>query len=145
MNKHLKLIFLLFLLPFASCGKTELKPVEIAAEDMCAFCKMAISEKQYAAEFLNRDGDASKFDDIGCLASYLKAKQSRGDVAAYFVVDYDTRQWVKAEQAYFVKSEEFKTPMSGRLVAFKDRSKAEEAAAKYRGKLLGFNEVFGEK
>jgi nitrous oxide reductase accessory protein NosL len=54
------------------------------------------------------------------------------------------RQWVNAEQAYFVRSDGFKTPMSGRVVAFKDRSKAEEAAAKYHGRLLSFDEVFGE-
>jgi copper chaperone NosL len=136
-------LFLLLIAPWLSgCGQPKLEPVEIAAEDMCAFCRMAISERRYAAEFLNQDGDAFKFDDIGCLVSYLKAKQSRSDVAAYFVVDYEARQWINAEQAYFVRSEEFKTPMSGRLVAFSDRSKAEEAAAKYHGKLLGFSELF---
>src|SRR5262245_775361 len=128
----------------AGCGNPKIEPVEIAAEDMCAFCKMAISEKQYSAEFLNQDGDAFKFDDIGCLANQLKTIQNRRDIAAFFVVDYDVRQWVNAQQAYFVRSEEFKTPMSGRVVAFKDRSKAEEAAAKYHGSLLGFDEVFGE-
>jgi hypothetical protein len=34
--------------------------------------------------------------------------------------------------------------MSGHLVAFKDGSKAEEAAAKYHGRRLGFDEVFGK-
>jgi len=105
---------------------------------------MAISERQYAAEFLNQDGDAFKFDDIGCLVSQLKKRQNRRDIAAFFVVDYDSRQWVNSEQAYFVRSEEFKTPMSGCIVAFKDRSKADEAASKYHGNLLGFGEVFGE-
>jgi copper chaperone NosL len=135
---------LLSALWLAGCGKPKFEPVEIAAGDMCAFCKMAISEKPYAAEFLNQGGDAFKFDDIGCLANQLKTRQNRSDIAAFFVVDYDSGQWVNAEQAYFVRSEEFKTPMSGRVVAFKDRSKADEAAAKYHGNLRGFGEVFGE-
>jgi copper chaperone NosL len=105
---------------------------------------MAISEKQFAAEFLNQDGDAFKFDDIGCLANQLKTIENRHEIAAFFVVDYDARQWVNAEKAYFVRSEEFKTPMSGHIAAFKDMSNAEEAAAKYHGRLLGFDEVFGE-
>jgi copper chaperone NosL len=142
--KRLCVGLLLGALWLAGCGKPKFEPVEIAAEDMCAFCKMAISEKPYAAELLTRDGDAFKFDDIGCLANQLKTRQNRRDIAAFFVVDYDSREWVNAEQAYFVRSEEFKTPMSGRVVAFKDRSKAEEAAAKYHGSLLGFDEVFGE-
>jgi copper chaperone NosL len=134
---------LLSALWLAGCGRPKFEPVEIAAEDMCAFCKMAISEKQYAAEFLNQDGDAFKFDDIGCLANQLKTRQNRRDTAVFFVVDYDTRQWVNAEKAYFVRSEEFKTPMSGHIAAFKDMSNAEEAVAKYHGRLLGFGEVFG--
>ena len=141
--RRLCVALLLSALWLAGCGASKFEPVEIAAEDMCALCKMAISEKQYAAEFLDRDGDAFKFDDIGCLENRLKTRQNRRDIAALYVVDYDSRQWVNAEQAYFVRSEEFKTPMSGRVVAFKDRSRAEEAAAKYHGKPLGFDEVFG--
>ena len=147
MQSNLKRFYVALLLGalwLAGCGKPKFEPVEIAAEDMCAFCKMAISEKQYAAEFLNQDGAVFKFDDIGCLVNQLKTRQNRHDIAAFFVVDYDARQWVNAERAYFVRSEEFKTPMSGRIVAFKDRSKAEEAATKYHGRLLGFDEVFGE-
>ena len=142
--KRLCVALLFGALWLAGCGKPKFEPVEISAEDMCAFCKMALSERQYAAEFLNQDGDAFKFDDIGCLVSQLKTRQSRREIATFFVVEYDARQWVNAEQAYFVRSEEFKTPMSGRVVAFKDRPKAEEAAAKYHGSLLGFDEVFGE-
>jgi copper chaperone NosL len=154
MNKHLwlniwrdrarlKAALLICALLIAACGKTGIEPADIAAEDMCAFCKMAISERRYAAEFLNRDGDAFKFDDLGCLTNYLRAKQNRDDIAAYFVMDYDAEQWVRGEQAYFVSSPEFKTPMGGGIAAFKDRSKAEEAAAKYQGKLMSFGEVFG--
>ncbi|HEX5083744.1 MAG TPA: nitrous oxide reductase accessory protein NosL [Blastocatellia bacterium] len=142
--KRLCVALLLGALWLASCGAPKFEPVEIAAEDMCAFCKMAISEKQYAAEFLNQDGDAFKFDDIGCLANQLKTVQNRRNIAAFFIMDYDARQWVNAEQAYFVRSDGFRTPMSGRVVAFKDRSKAEEAAAKYHGRLLSFDEAFGE-
>jgi copper chaperone NosL len=147
MRSNLKRFYVALLLSalwLEGCGKPKIEPVEIAAEDMCAFCKMAISEKQYAAEFLNQDGDASKFDEIGCLANQLKTRQNRRDIAAFFVVDYDSRQWVNAEQAYFVRSEEFKTPMNGHIVAFKDRSKADGAAAKYHGNLLAFSKVFGE-
>jgi copper chaperone NosL len=142
--KRLCVALLLGALWLAGCGKPKFEPLEIAAEDMCVFCKMAISEKPYAAEFLNHDGDVFKFDDIGCLVNQLKMRQNRRDVAAFFVVDYDSRRWGNAEQVSFVNSAEFKTPMSGRIVAFKDGSKAKEAAAKYHGRLLGFSEVFGE-
>lgn len=125
----------------AACGGTELRPVDIAAEDMCAFCKMAISEKQYAAEFITKDGEPLKFDDLSCMIRYIEGKQNQDAIAAYFVVDFTSRAWVKAEEAHYVRSSEFKTPMRGGIVAFKDVSKANEAAVKYRGELLRFANV----
>jgi copper chaperone NosL len=115
--------------------------VEISAEDMCAFCKMAISERQYAAEFLNRDGDVFKFDDIGCMANYVAEKQAGDSVAAFYVVDFDSKRWLKAEEASFIASPNFHTPMGGGMVAYKDRSRAEAAAAANRGRLISFAET----
>jgi copper chaperone NosL len=126
----------------AGCGAPKFEPVEIAVEDMCALCKMAISEKQYAAEFISRDGDAFKFDDIGCMANYVAEKKVE-DVAAYYVVDFDSKQWLKAEEANFVASPNFHTPMSGGIVAFRDRSRAEASAAANQGRLISFAEALG--
>lgn len=69
-----ELLFILFALTFAACREAEIKPVNIAAEDVCTHCKMALSEKQFAAEFITSDGEAVKFDDIGCLLDYRKEK-----------------------------------------------------------------------
>lgn len=126
----------------AGCGATKFEPVEIATEDMCALCKMAISEKQYAAEFINRDGDVFKFDDIGCMANYIAEKKVE-DIAAYYVMDFDSKQWLKAEEANFVSSSKFHTPMGGGIVAFKDRSRAEAAAAANQGRQISFAEALG--
>jgi copper chaperone NosL len=127
----------------AGCGATKFEPVEIAAEDMCALCKMAISEKQYASEFLNRDGDAFKFDDIGCMANYVEKKIARDSIAAFYVVDFDSKQWLKAEEAVFVASPNFHTPMSGGMVAFKHRSRAEVVAVANQGRRISFAEALG--
>jgi copper chaperone NosL len=130
----------LLLIVFLGCQGTQIKPVDIAAEDMCAHCKMAISEKQFAAEFINQEGDACKFDDIGCMLDYLKGKPDT-KAAAYFFVDYETKQWVKSSEANFVKSAEITAPMGGGLIAFHDQTKAEVAAAKFNGKKLKFEEL----
>jgi copper chaperone NosL len=138
---RLRSALLLCALWLAGCGAPKFEPVEIAAEDMCAFCKMAISERQYAAEFLNRDGDVFKFDDIGCLANYVAEKQARDSVAAFYVVDFDSKRWLKAEEASFLASPNFHTPMGGGMVAYKDRSRAEAAAASNQGRLISFAEA----
>lgn len=128
------------ILLFAACQSAALKPVELLPEEMCAFCKMALSEKKYAAEFITRDGDVFKFDDLGCMADYIAGKRNRDQIAAFFVVDFESKEWLNAETAHFVSSATFQTPMSGGIVAFRDRSRA-EAAAVSGGRLLSFAEV----
>src|SRR5262249_16276483 len=88
------------------------------------------------AEFLNRDGDVFKFDDIGCMANYIVEKKAGESITAYYVVDFDSKQWLKAEEASLVASPNFHTPMGGGMVAFKDRSRAEAD----KGRLISFGE-----
>jgi copper chaperone NosL len=125
----------------ANCQSATLEPIAIEPNDMCAFCRMSISEKRYAAELIGEDGEASKFDDIGCMANFKKQKKNDDSIRASFVMDFETREWLKAEDAFYVRSSEFKTPMSGGIVAFKHESNAQAAAAKYQGAMLRFAEV----
>ena len=104
---------------------------------------MAISEKRFAAEFITADGEAVKFDDLGCLLNHRRERPIQYEIAAYFVVDFDSREWVKAEEAHYVRSPQFKTPMGAGIAAFKDRSRAEASAAELKGQLLRFAELTG--
>lgn len=131
----LTLCFLLLL----GCQPIKIEPVELVPEDICGYCKMAISEKRYAAELVNSEGEAFKFDDIGCLINFVKRGGAKG--ATYFVMDFNDREWIKADDAYYVSSTEFRTPMNGQLVAFRNQEKAQQAVDQYHGKLLRFNEV----
>ncbi len=103
---------------------------------------MAVSEKRFAAEFIDTEGAVHKFDDLGCLRSYLKEKSPRVQLAACFVADYETRRWIAGPEAFFVRSPGFKTPMAGGIVAFADRTRAERAARRHQGVVLGYREVF---
>jgi copper chaperone NosL len=120
------------------CGRAELRPIEILSEDMCAFCRMAISEKRFACELITQDGEVFKFDDIGCMLRFRKHGSHPNSIAASFVVDFDTREWLKSEEAYFVKSKEFKTPMGGNVVAFKTGAGAAAAVDRTRGVSLRY-------
>jgi copper chaperone NosL len=126
---------------FANCQKRTVEPVAIAAEDMCSYCKMVISEKQYAAELIDSEGQAFKFDDIGCMLNFVKKGSVSISASSFFVMDFDERQWIKADDAYYVRSSDLTTPMNGGIIAFKDRSPARQAADKYHGKLLRFKEL----
>jgi copper chaperone NosL len=129
------------LVVLANCQKRTVEPVAIEANETCSFCRMSISEKRYAAELIDNDGQAYKFDDIGCMANFIKQKRDNASIQATFVMDFDRREWLEAENASYVRSSEFKTPMNGGIVAFKDQSSAQAAATKYRGTMLPFAEV----
>jgi copper chaperone NosL len=129
----------------ASCQQMGIEPVAIAAEDICSFCRMAISEKQYASELVTRDGDALKFDDIGCMVNYLGEKKQKEEIAAMFVTDFESRAWIRAEDAHYVKTEKLKTPMGGGVIAFKDDSAARKYAATVEGSIARFEEVMKMK
>lgn len=127
------------LIVLANCQEQVAAPVELSPEDMCDYCKMAISEKRYAAELIDTEGQAFKFDDIGCMSNFVN--RSNAKAAAYFVMDFDERQWIKAEDAYYMRSPELTTPMKGSIVAFRNQSRAQQAADEYHGKLVRFSEI----
>jgi len=116
-------------------------PLAIAPEDVCSYCKMAISEKRYAGQYIDKEGQSFKFDDLSCMTTF----ESENNIAARFVMDYAARQWLKAEDAIYVQSDEIKAPMGGGTIAFGDESGAQKAAATYHGKLLRFGEMFSRK
>lgn len=136
-----RLCVIVVLTLLAGCQTNTTEPVALAPEDMCSFCRMAISEKRYAAELLDSEGRAFKFDDIGCMGNFVNRSQPNAKVTAYFVMDFDERVWIKAEAAYYVRSSEITTPMNGGVIAFQTESKAQQAGEKYNGTVQRFNEV----
>ena len=141
-NARPRMIFLFIgVLLLLGCGAKKIEPAPIEANDICSFCKMAISETRYAAEFIDNDGQAFKFDDIGCMTNFIKQKRANNGMQARFVMDYEGREWIKAESAFYVRSSEFNTPMNGGIVAFKDQERARAAAAKYHGALTRYDDI----
>ena len=106
---------------------------------MCGHCRMAISQRQFAAEVLDSDENAVKFDDIGCMLRYLA--NGRQEPAAIFVTDYAARQWLDAKAAVFVQGSKVATPMAGGVLAFGGRAKAEVAARELGGSVVVFGQL----
>jgi copper chaperone NosL len=116
------------------------QPVDIDSSDMCGYCRMAISQKQFAAEALDVDGNAIKFDDIGCMRRFLAAAEGKHPVR--FVMDYGERRWLDADTAFFVRGSRIPTPMGGGILAFGRRSRAEAEARESGGEVLPFAALF---
>lgn len=124
MRSALRILPLIFVFLFACSAGGDIKPVPIEDHDACSFCRMAISEKQFAAEIITTDETVLKFDDIGCMLRYREASGDKLKPAAIFVNDYDSKEWLKAPKAFFVRSTTIKTPMGSGIIAFGEKSKA---------------------
>ena len=137
-----KTILPALLLLFVACRGGDVKPVDLETGDSCAFCRMAMSGREFAAEIIPTGGEALKFDDIGCSLAYLR---EHGELrsSVIFVNDFELRKWLPARDAWFVKSESIKTPMGGGIIAFSNREKAEAALTKYSGVISRFDGIYG--
>ncbi len=131
------------LLLLALACQADQRPQAIEAHDACASCRMAISQPQYAAQVVDKDGNAHKFDDIGCMLRYLKGHglpKSR-----IYVMDYVNRQWLEAERAVFVQSDAIESPMASGLAAFPDQPAAQQFLKNRSGQKLRFAELIGRE
>ena len=127
----------------AACGSGidfSQTPDIVYGEDVCERCSMIINEARYAAAYVTKDGQAHLFDDIGGMFAYDSATAE--DVVVYWVHDFDTEEWLKAEEAHYVRGN-YITPMGFGIVAFADHERAEAWAGEQGGLVMTFDELLG--
>lgn len=136
------MMFLLMLAGIVGCSaKKEVtaQPVDETV-DTCLKCKMAVKNSGYAAQYVTADGQSVKFDDLGCMETYLSA---HADVkpAGKFIEDAKTKEWVKYESANYVFASSVPTPMKYGVHAFKDKAVAETFAKEKSGQVLTLDKL----
>lgn len=107
----------------------------VAGKDDCAECKMTIMDPRFAAEILTKKGKAYKFDDVHCIALFMKKRGvEMGDIHQTLFVNYNNpAEFIKVTNAEFVVSSQLKTPMNGNAVALKSHQEAEQLSAGLEG------------
>ena len=133
--------FLLIFLPLAlgSCrNRTDGPPVIRYGKDVCGECRMIISEERFAAAAADRNGNAVKFDGVGCLLRY---RQEHPELEKIWVKSYGSGEWLDAAAAFFVFSEQISAPMGYGLAAEASKNGAQKLADEVRGRVFDFEEL----
>ncbi|MCX6350459.1 MAG: nitrous oxide reductase accessory protein NosL [Bacteroidetes bacterium] len=131
-------IFFLASFSLTSCST---KPEAIQyGEEACSFCKMGISDVKFGAEIITTKGKIYKFDALECMLNYTKL--SGDEVKAKYVIDASAQgKLIEAKNAFYMYSQEMKSPMGTNISAFENKAKLIEAIAKYGGKELSWQDL----
>ncbi len=132
-------LLLLFLIGCSAGGPTD-EPPEIAyGRDVCDACSMIIDEARFAASYVTTTGEVRKFESIEDMVSYHHDHEE--EVHIFWVHDYESEEWVRADKAFFIQSEDIPSPMGGGLIAAADETHAHRLADVWHGSVLTFPEL----
>jgi len=128
----------------AGCSRGPAEPIALDTKnDRCGWCRMAVSDARFAAQLVAPSEEPRAFDDIGCLATFLKAggAPAKGQIA--FVADHRTKAWVRAAAAIYMKKPGLSSPMASGLMAFADASSRDADPDAAGGAPVTVRDVFG--
>jgi copper chaperone NosL len=80
---------------------------------------MAASDARFASQLVAPGELPRFFDDLGCLADYLKAGKGPAGAVA-FVADHRTKAWIRADRAVYTRVAGLQTPMGSHVIAHAD-------------------------
>lgn len=137
--KSLPAFLFIALLSATACQKGP-RPIALDT-DTCAYCRMSVSDPKFAAELVTDKGKVYTFDSIECLAAYVVTEGEKAGGTPW-VSDYDRPgTWLKADEAFFVRSPLLRSPMALNVAAFKTRAEFEKAKGEYKGAEMRWSDV----
>lgn len=149
--KRVKMMTLgvLALLLAACSNNAAFEPQQINPEiDVCQVCNMGLSEEAFATQLISKEGEAFKFDDIGCMIEFVMKEKgiAEEDIEKQYVRDHNTGKWVELEDAYYVYHPDFWTPMANGVLSFKEKEDAEAyIKEKGMGMVMDYNGLYQHK
>lgn len=138
----------LLLVPLALVA-AGIEPVAPLEKDKCPVCGMFVAKyKDWVAEVIFEDGGYAVFDGPKDMFTYLlnlekyAPGRTQGGVAAVYVTEYYSLEFIDARGALFVMGSDVYGPMGKELIPFRQRKDAEEFMKDHRGqRIVTFDEV----
>ena len=130
----------IFLFLLLACN-SEPQPLQYG-KDSCHTCKMTLVDKKFGGELVTAKGKVYKFDDVNCMINFINSGYLEDEKLAHkLIVDYSQpEKLIPADQAFYLKSDEIRSPMASEVAAFE----TEKAMLKYKSKLKAIYLSWGE-
>jgi copper chaperone NosL len=103
---------------------------------------MAVSDARFASQLVAPGELPRFFDDLGCLADYLKAGKAPAG-ALVFVADHRTKAWVAADRAVYTRVPGLATPMGSHVIAHESAASRDADPDAKTGTPVAPTELFG--
>ena len=131
----------LFVVTLTSCS-AEPSPLQYG-KDSCYHCKMTLMDNRFGAEVVSKTGKVFKFDDANCLASFIHSGELKpADISLCLITDFTSPgELIDAKTAYYVRSEQIKSPMASNIAAFGDDVSRESLNNEWQGENLSWDGV----
>ena len=129
---------------FAACSRGPAVPAALDTKnESCGWCRMAVSDARFAAQLVAPSEEPRFFDDVGCLATFLKSggAPAKGQIA--YVADHRTKAWVRASSAVYTKKSGLETPMGSGVIAHADAASREADPDAAGGTAVMLRDLFG--
>jgi copper chaperone NosL len=137
----MRCLFIVMIIGLLSCS-TEPQPI-VYGKDGCYNCKMTLMDKKFGAELVTKKGKVYKFDDVNCMIGFLQSRYVQEDEVKYkLVVDFaNPEKLIDVNSAFFLKSEELKSPMNSEVAAFEKKEELELLKKELKGIYLVWGEL----
>ena len=134
---------LLLVAGLAACHGGSRPEELVKGSDLCASCRMPVSDVHFAAQ-LTAPGELPRFfDEVGCLSDFVKSGSSKASGAVAWVADHRTGTWVRADRAVFTRVPTLTTPMNHHLIAHESAASRDSDPDARGGQPETAQEVFG--
>lgn len=128
------------MLTLMACGASGPRDLKIN-EDICAYCKMTITEPAFAAQLTTVQGRHYLFDDVSCMAGYWKENPNLKYDQFYVADVCNAPVFIDVEKATFLHSEDFRSPMGGNIGGFANQDSAAHYQIKYNASPTSWDEL----
>lgn len=134
------------LVALAGCGSepANAPPEVLYGESSCAECGMIVNDERYATATIiegDRGPEPRVFDDFNCQINF-EADGAVPVVISRWVHDHESRAWLPAESAHYVRSPRLRTPMASGVAAFAEPDDAKRVASELEGEALTVAELW---